>query len=193
MAGLGLASSADALPFLQLVLAAQMRIALSILLIVLLSSVWVFFWGRARALARLIDRYEVVVLKPLSITCAILSLIYLVRAAWLAGGVFAALWVVCGGFGAALHRRDTVAQLTAGTIGRMARGPRQGFAPEESYDMAKASLGASFVVAVGCATIVLRHGFSTLFSIVLAGIVGWIFALLSSFIVIFQRRSRPGT
>lgn len=93
--------------------------------IVGVALVWLFFSFKGRRLARVIDRCEVIVLKPLSITLGLLAVLHLFYAAWLLAGVFVVLWVLCGALGAPLHRDRTTSELAAGTIQRMERGRRR--------------------------------------------------------------------
>lgn len=113
---------------------------------VFLLVVWILFIYRARALTRIIDRAEVLYLKPLSISYLVLLLAFAATGLWLLAGASALAWILTGGIGAALHPKLSVGGLVQGTIHHMEEGSQQEPSLVESHQVARVTLRATAVL-----------------------------------------------
>ena len=90
----------------------------------LIMGAWIFFYGRSRPLARTIDRGEVAVLKPLSITYLIIAFAFALSGVWLLAIASVTASFLNGAIGASLHKNLNFGELAKGTIRQVQEGAR---------------------------------------------------------------------
>lgn len=163
---------------------------ISIVLVFIVVCMWGVFWRAARPLARVSDRWEVAILKPLSMTWAVCAGAYVFQAAWLVATVLAVLHFVCGRIGVSLHRDQLAGTGAIGRISQMPRGPRRALGHDESSQLAKACVGALATIVLGTTTIFVHDGLGILAAALRALVVAGGFLLLSILIIGFQRTKK---
>lgn len=149
---------------------------------------WLIFIVRARPLASAVDRGEVMVLKPLSITYLFLTIAMAVSAAWLIAALCALAWLVNGTIGASLHKSRTFTELTQGTIQHMQKGPRLPVSWAESRQLASILLRATTILGVVLAGLLLHYPLRWYVALPVALLAAWLFMAGSMFLVAYQRR-----
>ncbi len=146
--------------------------------IVIVAS-WLFFHSRSRSLARVVDRFEVAVLKPLGITYLVLLVTFAVGSGWALAACSAAASLLNGAIGASLHRSRSFSELSAGTIQYMAKGPKEELSHDESFRLARVVLPAVWVAWLWAFAVLL--GRSTLrwyWALPAAWLMGFLLVLL---------------
>lgn len=149
--------------------------------------VGVFYYIEARKLSRLqiVDRYEVMFLKPLGLMVFGLSILYLTTKDWITGIILMVVWFIAGAIGASLHPDKNFSELTKGTMPDIKK--ITGVTDTEPLEMwrkanivSSLSFKVSFLVAIVIGLVWKNHGASLLASIGLALLCSIIFLFVSS-------------
>jgi hypothetical protein len=150
--------------------------------------IWLIFVVRGRPLASTLDRGEVMVLKPLSMTYLLLTIAFAVSGAWLVAAVCAIAWLLNGMIGALLHKWRTCSELSEGTLQYMQKGPRIRLSDAESRKLASVLLRATMILGVVLAALFLHYPLRWYFAIPAALLAAWVFLTSSTILVAYQRK-----
>lgn len=159
-----------------------------IVVAVITVGTWLFFFTRARPLARTIDRGEVIVLKPLGVTYLALFVAFAVSGAWLLASCSTVAWLLNGAIGASLHRTRSFGELAQDTTQYMQRGPRLAVSHAESYQLARVLMRAAAILGFLLATLLLRYSLRWYVAFPAALLSAYLFIGISAFVVAYQRK-----
>ena len=147
--------------------------------ILAVAPIWVLFVLKGRGLSHPISRWEVSVLKPLSLSYVALVITALVAAHWTLAAVAAFAWYVCGLVGAGMHPNASAVALSRHRHIEMVGGDNGDLSPDESHRLAKGIIWSSSalvaVAFIGC----LSFGGSWVRAILIALLGGVILAAVS--------------
>ena len=156
-------------------------------------GVWLFFFVKARPLARTIDRGEVCVLKSLATTYLVLAVTFGLTRAWLMLVCTTAAWLVNGAIGAALHKERSFAELAGplGTLAYMRRGSREELSTSESHQLTRVLFGAAAVLGLLLSVALLYYtAIRWYLAFPAAYLAAYIFLVFWAFVVAYQRPKR---
>ena len=157
------------------------------------AAAWLFFGFRARRLAQAIDRAEVALLKPLSITYLSIGVAAALSRAWIVAVVCALAWLLNGIAGASLHPSNTVAELAEGTFDRMRQGPRMPLSPAESRRVAALTLRAAALLGVVLSVFLVHYSWPWYFALPVAFVAAWVLLFASTILIAYRRTpTTPG-
>jgi hypothetical protein len=153
---------------------------------VFIALIWLFFLLRARPLARTLDRGEVMVLKPLSMTYLLLAVAFAFSSAWLVAAVCVIAWLLNGAIGASLHRGRSFTELSEGTLEYMQKGPRAPLSEDEPRRLASVLLGASTILGGVLVVTLVWYSLRWYFALAVAFVAAWVFWVGSMFLVAYK-------
>jgi len=168
-------------------------------LFALVLSAWAVLFLRYRRVTNHIDRYEGMILRPLSISVDLLGLYYCVQMSWWPAAValFWGLFLIGGVVGGATLRADR-------SFGELANppAPRTGrdieaLSDEDSRKMGKAVLKLTWLSFIPVFLLLLHHNvkwyYAVLGSFAVCAIIGPVFALLSMWPVALAAKKQRET
>lgn len=154
----------------------------------LVAFSWLIFFVRARPLASTLDRGEVMMLKPLSISYLLLAIALGISSAWLPAAVSALACLLNGAIGASLHKSRTFTELTEGTLSHMQKGPRAPLSHADSHLLASVILRAAMILGVVLAAILIHYWLRWYLALPAAFVAAWLFMAGSMLLVAYQKK-----
>ena len=154
---------------------------------------WLFFLVRGRSLASTVDRGEVMVLKPLSITYLLLAIALAISSAWLSAAVSVLAWLLNGAVGAALHKSRTLTEITEGDAQHMQKGPRVRLSDADSRLLASVTLRATMILGVVLMAVLVQYWLRWYLALPAAFVGAWILIASSMILVCYQKKPSSHT